>query len=141
MTGKLTAQTAAEPAVAGNRADKSTDPDLPDLALCEVNRPVRVTIPAELMSLCPEDPDSTTVSIGKVEVSFTTLTHTIGVKSFRHFATSFPLLRAFAEQLAMDLHDAIVARVPAAALTDVHVRVTKYTRGSIVMVVDYPAPD
>ncbi|WP_232021924.1 hypothetical protein [Mycobacterium basiliense] len=122
-------------------ASHSAGAELPELALFEVNRPVRVTIPAELMSLCAEDPESTTVSVSKVEVSFTAITHTIGVKSFWHFVASFPLRRAFSEQLAMELHDAIVARIPAEAMDDVRVRVTKYTRGSLIMVVDYPAVD
>ena len=106
------------------------------LELFPVSHPVRVTFrTAELESLCPAvqgvQPDRY-----EAVISYTAVTHALESKSVKLWLVTFRDRRVFAEQLVVELHDAIAAFEP--AVSDVEVRLTQGIRGGIITTVEYP---
>jgi 7-cyano-7-deazaguanine reductase len=103
-----------------------------------VDRPVRVTfLTDELQALCPAV-DGVQPDIYEARISYTAVSHAVESKSLKLWLTTFRDRRIFAEQLAVELHDALARHTPAVA--DVQVELTQNPRGGIVTVVEHPVP-
>jgi 7-cyano-7-deazaguanine reductase len=101
-----------------------------------VDRPVRVRfITDELQSLCPAVP-GIQPDIYRAVIEYTALTHAIESKSLKLWLVTYRDRRVFAEHLAIEMHDTIMALSP--QVGDVHIHLTQNTRGGIITEVTYP---
>lgn len=108
------------------------------LELFPVARPVRVTFSTdELQALCPAV-DGVQPDIYSVDIQFTARTHAIESKSLKLWLTTFRERRIFAEDLTIEMYDAIEALGP--ALADIRIRLSQNVRGGIRTVVEHPPP-
>jgi 7-cyano-7-deazaguanine reductase len=117
---------------------RSVEPDeYGTLDTFPVAGPVRVRfVTEELQSLCPAVP-GIQPDIYHAEIEYTGLTHAIESKSFKLWLVTYRDRRIFAEHLAIEMHETIMALAPQVA--DVGIFLRQNTRGGIITEVTYPA--
>ena len=102
-----------------------------------VDRSVRVRFTTnELQSLCPAVP-GIQPDIYEASIEYTAVTHAIESKSLKLWLVTFRDRRIFAEHLAIEMHDAVMALAPQVA--DVRISLKQNTRGGIITEVTFPA--